>query len=347
MIKLNLEITYMKLLTITVPCYNSEAYLDKCMESLIVGGSDVEIIIVDDGSTDSTGEMSDKYAAEYPDIVRVIHQENGGHGAAVMTGMRNSTGLYFRVVDSDDWLDKKSYLSLLSLIREYSTGTMPDVFITNYVYDKVDKKRKQVIRYTKVLPQNRIFTWSDTGFFLPGEYFLMHSLTYNTKFLKGCNLNLPSHTYYEDNIYAYVPMAKVKTMYYLNANMYRYYIGRSDQSVQEQVMLKRIDQQLLVNKLMIDGVNIFSLPDKHQQQYLWKYVEIITTISLILLLLSGTEESMKKREDLWEYIQSKDPELYKRLKNGAFCKVTGTKTDSGRKFAITAYHITRRIYGFN
>ena len=99
----------MKLLSIAVPCYNSEDYMRHCIETLLPGGEDVEIIIVDDGSTkDRTAEIADEYAAKYPGIVKAVHQENGGHGEAVNTGLRNATGLYFKVVDSDDWLDTVS-----------------------------------------------------------------------------------------------------------------------------------------------------------------------------------------------------------------------------------------------
>ena len=93
----------MKLLSVTVPCYNSEDYMENCIHSLLTGGPEVEIIIVDDGSTDRTGEIADKYAKDYPDIVKVVHQENGGHGEAVNTGLRYAEGLFFKVVDSDDW----------------------------------------------------------------------------------------------------------------------------------------------------------------------------------------------------------------------------------------------------
>ena len=96
----------MRLITFTVPCYNSEAYMDKCIHSLLPAGNEAEIILVDDGSTDATGAIADRYAAEYPDMIRVIHQENGGHGEGVNQGIRNATGRYFKVVDPDDWLDE-------------------------------------------------------------------------------------------------------------------------------------------------------------------------------------------------------------------------------------------------
>ena len=106
----------MKLLTITVPCYNSASYMEKCIESLLIGGEDVEILIVNDGSTkDDTAGIADRYAKAYPTIVRAIHQENKGHGGAVNTGLANATGLYFKVVDSDDWLNEEAYRRVLAV----------------------------------------------------------------------------------------------------------------------------------------------------------------------------------------------------------------------------------------
>ena len=103
----------MKLLSFAIPCYNSEDYMEHCIESILPGGEDVEIIIVDDGSKDRTAEIADRYAEKYPTIVKAIHQENGGHGEAVNTGLKNATGIYFKVVDSDDWVDHDAYVAVL------------------------------------------------------------------------------------------------------------------------------------------------------------------------------------------------------------------------------------------
>ena len=95
----------MKLLSFAIPCYNSADYMEKCIKSVLIGGEDVEVIIVDDGSTkDDTAEIADRYAKMYPTIVKAVHQENGGHGQAVNTGLAHATGKFFKVVDSDDWV---------------------------------------------------------------------------------------------------------------------------------------------------------------------------------------------------------------------------------------------------
>ena len=126
----------MKLLSFAIPCYNSESYMEKCIESILIGGEDVEILIVNDGSKDRTAEIADAYEAKYPTICRAIHQENGGHGEAVNAGIRNATGRYFKVVDSDDWVDPDAYRAILNKLREYdSDENCLDMLLSNYVYE--------------------------------------------------------------------------------------------------------------------------------------------------------------------------------------------------------------------
>ena len=161
----------MKLLSIAIPCYNSEDYMRNCIESLLPGGEEVEIIIVDDGSTkDRTAQIADEYEANYPGIVKAVHQENGGHGEAVNTGLRNATGLYFKVVDSDDWVDPESYQKVLAKLAELvHEGDPVDMMICNYVYEKQGAKRKKTVRYTTAFPQDQIFTLGSTSSCIPSS----------------------------------------------------------------------------------------------------------------------------------------------------------------------------------
>ena len=127
----------MKLLSIAVPCYNSQDYMRNCVDSLLKGGELVEILIVNDGSKDDTAKIADEYAEKYPTIVRVIHQENGGHGEAVNTGIRNATGFYFKVVDSDDWVNEEAFEAILKKLQELIAGPQTlDMMISNFVYEK-------------------------------------------------------------------------------------------------------------------------------------------------------------------------------------------------------------------
>ena len=265
----------MKVLSIAIPSYNSESYMANCIESLLIGGDDVEILIVNDGSKDNTGRIADEYAAKYPNVIRAIHQENGGHGEAVNTGLRNATGAYFKVVDSDDWVDPKAYKEILALLKQMLTEHRQlDMLVSNFVYDKQGASFKKVMNYRSVLPQNEIFTWDQIGHFKKGQYILMHSVIYRTQMLRDCELELPKHTFYVDNIFVYQPLPAVKTIYYLDVDFYHYFIGRNDQSVNEKVMIKRVDQQLRVNKLMIDYYDLSDKTIDSQQKITPVYVQL-------------------------------------------------------------------------
>ncbi len=336
----------MKLITFAIPCYNSQDYMEHCIETLLPGGEDVEILIVDDGSRDGTAEIADAYEKKYPGIVRALHQENGGHGEAVNTGIRNASGLYFKVVDSDDWVDAEAYIKILNKLRELAGGEKTlDMLIANYVYDKEGAKRKKVMRYPS-LPKDRIFTWNEARLH-KGQYILMHSVIYRTKLLRECGLKLPRHTYYVDNIYVYKPLPSVKTMYYMDVDFYRYYIGREDQSVNETVMISRIDQQIKVNKIMVDEFDLWKIQNKRLRHYLFNYLEIITVISTVMLIRSGTEENLLKKRELWKYIKDKDIRLFHHLRVGIMGNTMNLPGKGGRKLSVAAYKISQKVVGFN
>ena len=198
----------------------------KCIESLLPGGEDVEILVVNDGSVDETPKIAKEYEEKYPNMVRLIDQENGGHGAAVNTGIREAKGLYFKVVDSDDWVREDAYLEILDTLRRFAgSREVLDMLISNFVYEKEGEKRNKVMRYRHALPKNELFTWKDVRHFMKGQYILMHSVIFRTKLLKECGLELPKKTFYVDNIYVFEPLLQVENMYYLDVNFYRYYIG--------------------------------------------------------------------------------------------------------------------------
>ena len=337
----------MKLLSVAIPCYNSEAYMEKCIESLLLGGEDVEILIVNDGSKDRTAEIADSYAEQYPTICRAIHQENGGHGEAVNAGIRNATGLYFKVVDSDDWVDADAYEKILIKLREFAgSETNLDMLLANYVYEKEGAKHKKVMRQ-KGFPQDKVFTWSDIPHFFKGHYILMHSVIYRTKLLRECGLELPKHTFYVDNIYVYNPLPYVKTMYYMDIDFYRYFIGRDDQSVNEKVMISRIDQQIRVNKIMLDDVDLHKVTNLKCRKYMLNYLEIITVVTTIMLIRSGTEENLEKKRELWKYIKDKDITIFHKLRHGIMGQTMNLPGKGGRKISVAAYRLSQKVVGFN
>lgn len=341
----------MKLLSIAIPCYNSSAYMRKCIDSLLPGGEDVEIIIVNDGSKDNTPDIAEEYRERFPSIVKVVNKENGGHGSAVNAGIEQASGLYYKVVDSDDWVNQSAYIQILNTLKELVKDGKPvDMFISNFVYEKEGEKRKKVMKYHHALPQDCVFTWNDVKHFRVGQYILMHSVIYRTNLLRECGLKLPEHTFYVDNIFVFNPLPYVKTMYYLDVNFYRYYIGRADQSVNEQVMIGRIDQQIKVNKQMVDYY-VEEMDRIHAngkvKRYMRNYLDIITTISSVLLIRSELEENLMKKKELWQYIKDKDKWLWVRLRYGLLGNAMNLPGKGGRKISVDGYKLCQRIFHFN
>lgn len=340
----------MKLITFTVPCYNSAAYMDHCIETLLTAGEDAEIILVDDGSKDDTGKIADAYAEKYPTIVRVIHQENGGHGEGVNQGIRNATGVYFKVVDSDDWLDTDALQQVLAELRAHLNDEQPlDLMMANYVYEHVADNTQNVVDYKGILPEGRVFTWKEIGKFPPSKNILMHSVIYRTEMLRACRLELPKHTFYVDNIFVYQPLPAVKSIYYMDVDLYRYFIGRADQSVNEKVMVTRVDQQVRVTKLMIDSHNLKQLYQTQRKlaRYMTSYLSMMMTISSIFLIIDGSPAALGKKTELWEYLRTSNPELYHKLKYRSLSFVGNIPGYQGRKLSVKLYRLARKIYKFN
>ncbi len=338
----------MKYISFAIPCYNSESYMDRAIESILPGGDDVEIIIVNDGSKDRTSEIAHEYEKKYPNIIQVVDKENGGHGDAVNFGLKHASGKYFKVVDSDDWVKEESLHRILKVLREFEEDDQEvDMLIANYVYEKVGVENKKCIHYRNVLPQDEIFHWSDIGHFHLDQYILMHSVIYRTQMLKLCQLELPKHTFYVDNIYVYYPLPHVRRMYYLDEDFYRYYIGREDQSVNEKVMIKRIDQQIFVTKTMIDMYQMKRITNKKLKKYMINYLAIMMTVSSILLIRSKDEENLEKKKELWMYLKKKDARTYVKIRYGILGQTTNLPGRSGRKISSLAYTVARRLIGFN
>lgn len=303
----------MKLITFTVPCYNSQDYMRHCIDSLLVGGEDVEIIIVNDGSKDSTGAIADEYAEAYPSIVKVVHKENGGHGTGVNAGVHNATGLYFKVVDSDDWLEESALKTLLTTIKQHiAVHNLPDMYVCNFVYFHAADNTEFVSDYTSKFGEGFI-DWKKAKSFHSAHTMMMHALIYNTEKLREHYIELPAHTFYVDHVIAYVPLAYMLNSYYLNVNLYYYYIGREGQSINIQTAIGRYKQQITVQKLLCDAHKydfLKTLP-KGLKKYMYHYLHAVTMETLMFSYGKNTKERRQDVKAMWRYIKASDKKLYK------------------------------------
>lgn len=356
-----------KLITFAIPCYNSAAYMDACVESILAAcataddeagqpllpgadEADFEVIIVDDGSTkDDTAQRADAWAAKLPGVVRAVHQENGGHGAAVLAGLDAAQGMYYKVVDSDDWLDRAAGRRVMATLRRLVQQDRPvDLLISNYVYEHVEDQTQTSIDYRRVLPTGRVFTWDEIGHFRIDQNLLMHSLAYRTQVLREGGVPLPRHTFYVDNIYAYVPLPRCKTLYYEDADLYRYFIGREDQSVNEQVMTSRYDQQLRITRIMVDAYHLYEdVKSAPLRDYMLSYITMMMTISSIFSHLSPDPDADDNLRQLWEHLRKFDPAMYAHARHGILGVASNLPGSVGTKISTSLYRIARKIVKFN
>ena len=221
------------------------------------------------------------------------------------------------------------------------------MLVANFIYDKVGQENKKVMSYANAFPEDKVFGWAEMKNFHLGQYILMHSVIYRTKMLKDCGLQLPKHTLYVDNLFVYEPLPHVKKIYYLNQNLYHYYIGREDQSVNETVMISRLDQQYRVNRLMIECCDVLKVQPKKLRKYMILYLEIITTVSSVLAIKSGTEENLQRKKELWAELREKHFPLWWRMRSGFLGQGVNLPGKIGNKLTILAYKLTQTFYGFN
>ena len=166
--------------------------------------------------------------------------------------------------------------------------------------------------------------------------------------LRASGMELPKHTFYVDNLFVYQPLPQVNTIYYLNLDLYRYFIGREDQSVNEKNMIKRVDQQLRVTRLMMNAVDVFALPPEQEKlrASILNYFSMMMAISSIFLALDGSAAALEKRRQLWADLKAHDERLYRRCRHSVAqaCNLPGWL---GCKLSIGGYRIAQKLFKFN
>lgn len=339
-----------KTLTFVVPAYNMETYLGRCVESLIAAkrNDDIEVLIIDDGSSDGTLAMAKSFEQRHPGVVRAIHQDNKGHGGAVNTGIAAASGMYVKVVDADDWVGAESLELVMATLREEAERTDPiDMLVTNYVYDKVGKIVKHVVNFRRAMKSDERLTWNDLGHFGLAEYILMHALTFRTAVVRASGMQLPEHTFYVDFIYAYQPFPWVKTIKYLDTPFYHYFIGRDGQSVQTDVMIRRVDQLRLVNQYMVRATPERGTVPEGLYRYMIHFLAIETSVASVFMILSRKPENYAKKKEMWADIKAYSPSMYADVRRKAMSRALNLRGSISRFVIRNGYFVAEHVVGFN
>lgn len=228
-----------KILSFIIPSYNVEKYLTKALDSFAVPEleTQIEVIVVDDGSSDGTALIARSYLERFPNIFRLLQKENGGHGSAINEGSRIASGKFIKIVDADDWVVTEHLKSFM----EYLAACNSDVVLTPFHMVDMNTGAK-TFQHMYLEDNSHIFTpdeiASDWKAFDRCTTF--HGITYKTAFYNEYRHELPEKVFYEDQEYATIPFCYARRVSILDLTIYQYLVGNSQQSVSQQNQVKRI-----------------------------------------------------------------------------------------------------------
>lgn len=306
-----------KILTIVVPTYNAEEYLRDNLESLCVPDimNDIEVLIVNDGSTDGSLDIALEYVQQYPDTYRVITKENGGHGSGINCGIKNAVGKYFKVVDADDWVNAAAFSELILVLKSSNADIVYSGFLWTYDYAGKEKSQFETkAEIKKPFPNviyQKIYQFDDIADKL---YVKMHNMTIKTAILKDNNIFIDEHCYYVDAEYITYPIPYVKTICFVDAFVYYYRVGRVGQSVGIDKMQRneqnydRVLTSLLEFYLEQEKMQVCSV---EKRKYIAKIIARIIAGKIKIML--SFPVSRNKRKELLQFdkqLQEEYPEIY-------------------------------------
>lgn len=299
----------MKTLTIVVPAYNVEKYLKRCLDSVKLESvmSDIEVLIVNDGSKDSTPEIAMEYERRYPQTYRLINKENGGHGSTINTGIQQATGKYFKVVDGDDWLNTDELQQYIEILKEHDEDVIATDFqcVQDETYNLLEswQATSNEEHYGKTV---RI----DSGEIK--EPIKLHSFTIKTKILQEHSITVDEHCFYVDSEFVFYPIKYVDTVYYHKAKVYMYRLGRDGQSMNMKSMQKNINQHLTVLKHLLEDYD--SCKDNlhpAKRAYIERGISLVVEIQFKIYISMGLQKGTRKQCKEWDTeLKRRYPEIY-------------------------------------
>lgn len=336
-----------KILTVVVPTYNAERYLRDNLESFCIAEIlyDVEVLVINDGSTDHSLEIVKEYVKQYPGTYRVISKENGGHGSGINCGIQNATGKYFKVVDADDWVDQKAFIKLIKLLRECNSDVVFSGFLWAFDMGQMDKsmfkKKSEREKAFEGVEYGKEYRFDEIADKL---YIKMHNLTIKTDILKENRISVDENCFYVDAEYIVYPIPYINTISFMKEFVYLYRIGRAGQSVGIEKMQRneenydRVIASLLAFFLRLEE----EIPcSKEKRNYIASIIARVVA-GKVKIMLSFPASRDKKREIQMfdEQLKTLCPEVYESNIN----KAVYLLRKSGFAFYYLASFLVRKKY---
>lgn len=306
-----------KLLTIVIPSYNMEKYIKQCLDSLIIESkllNLLDILVINDGSIDSTSFIAHEYESKYPDSIRVVDKQNGNYGSCINVGIKNANGKYFRILDADDTYNTKSLETYLQSIQLLDV----DMIITQYAIVNIDTHISQVI-YPVNINNNAVNKIEDIDFssnFKDLKLLEMHSTTFKLDVIRKADFKLHEGISYTDNEFVFYTLPFVKTVSYLNLCLYNYNLGREGQTVSTNSISKHFNDFLIITNKELDYyIKILAKNENSIQIINCLQYKIISTARVVFKnsILSYTTQKYQKFSVLYDRISFIDRSLLNNL----------------------------------
>lgn len=319
-----------KLLTVVIPSYNVEQYLNQTLESFVIDSQwlgKLEILIVDDGSKDHTADIGREYEHRYPGIFHVISKENGGHGSTINRGIQEAKGKYFKVVDGDDWVDSNGFQNFVKMLERCDT----DFVIANY-YEVNDQSKEKTEKTFPQLEEDKKMNLEEviTKIQIP-----MHALTIKTDILKTNKIKLDEHCFYVDVEYVLYPIPYVKDVTYINEFVYMYRLAVATQSVSMAGYQKHMQNHIDVIFHVLDYINAYKEKadyDKLKELYMARRIAEMVhgQVDVFISFGSGDKVIQKKFKEFDAEVKEKNAYVYE--KSGEFSGMLRLLRKSGFRF---------------
>ena len=295
-----------KILSVSIASYNVEKFLRKALDSCNIPEilDRLEVLIVNDGSTDGTLEIAREYEAMAPQTFRVIDKENGGYGSTVNASIRAATGKYFRLLDGDDWFDRDGLVKMIGELEQAEEDMIIAQFKRVFEEDGHEELRDEA----EDIPET-VVRFDQLG---DHEWFTMHAITYRTKILQENGIRLTEHCFYTDQEYDLLPLPWVETVRIFPHVVYCYRIGRGEQSVSLEGLEKHYNDQTIVLKRLYTVYPDVGEKKTAKDRYIFNYFLLRTFLQIrVLLVISESRLHKQELKNFIEFLKREQPLIYK------------------------------------
>lgn len=307
-----------KILSIVVPTYNMEKYLDRCLSSLIISEEDImdnlEVLVINDGSKDRSSEIAHSYQDKYPQVFRVVDKSNGNYGSCVNKGLKEATGKYIKVLDADDYFNTKQLKYFLEKLQTLDV----DLVITDYNFVAENGRVKEAVSYP--FEQDKVLSIDDCIDRPEFRSIQMHAVTYKLSNIIDITYTQTEGVSYTDQEWVFTPMCTVKNIFYISNSLYQYFVGRAGQTIDLGIFHKRINDRVKIAYSMLEGYLKFTSNKEYEKykSYLdFRIKYLFESIYTSYLVVNRENVGVEKIDQL---IYEKTPEIYKSLEMSTVSK---------------------------